>query len=392
MSDQAETSSILEIFKAETDWGETPAGGVWSTARITGETLEETKETVVSNEMNSTAQKTAVKDVFRQVAGDINFELTWGTWNIWYEALLRKAAVTVNYAAITTISAASADNSLNDSANAFPATIVAGMWIRIAGFTGTPGNNGVARVVSATISKIVIDTAAVGGITLVNDAAGEAVTITALMVRNGTTKKSLVWERQYNDITQFVYFHGLRVDKGTFEVNSKQIITGSWSVSGKKGLASGASVVGGGSITAPNSLEQMTATGNVGSLTEGGALLTTAAKNIKLNISNNLGMRDQIGSKYAANIRYGTFEVTGSLTLYFEDLVAYNKFVNHISSSLWWKMTDDDGNVIVISVPKLFYTKASKPAPGENQDIMLPMEFRGVMHPTSLCTLQIDTL
>ena len=388
---QSETSSILEIFKAETNWGETPAGGTWFTGRITGETLEESKEVVVSNEINSNAEKTAVKDVFRTVSGDVNFELTYATWNTWFEALLRKTGVTVSYTAAT-IAAASGDNSINDSATLFPAGIVAGMWIRIAGFTGTVGNNGVARVISRTTAKIVIEGAALGGITLVTDAEGEAVTITAFMVRNGTTKKSLVWERQYLDISKYMYVNGIRLDKCAIEVNSKQIVTASFSVFGKKAPSSATSVVGGGSITAANSNEPMTATGNVSAINEGGAVITVAAKNIKVNVSNNLRYKDQIGSKYAADVGYGTFEVTGTFTLYFEDLVAYQKFENHTASSLSWKMTDDSGNVVVISIPRLFYTKASIPAPGENQDIMLPMEFRGVRDSTLGCTMQIDCI
>lgn len=76
----------------------------------------------------------------------------------------------------TTISAAAADNSINDSANNFP-LFEPGSTIYISGFTGTAGNNGSAPVVSSTVSKIVIQNAGGGGITLVNDAAGESVTV-----------------------------------------------------------------------------------------------------------------------------------------------------------------------------------------------------------------------
>lgn len=70
-----------------------------------------------------------------------------------------------------TISAAAADNSINDSGAGFP-MLYPGAKIWIAGFTGTAGNNGVATVVSRTASKIIIS-----GITLVDDAVGESVTI-----------------------------------------------------------------------------------------------------------------------------------------------------------------------------------------------------------------------
>lgn len=70
-----------------------------------------------------------------------------------------------------TISAAASDNSINDSGVGFP-MLYPSAKIWIAGFTGTPGNNGVATVVSRTAGKIIIS-----GITLVDDAAGESVTI-----------------------------------------------------------------------------------------------------------------------------------------------------------------------------------------------------------------------
>lgn len=74
-----------------------------------------------------------------------------------------------------TISAASGDNSINDSANLFP-FCYPGSQIFISGFTGTPANNGVATVVSRTVSKIIVT-----GLTLTTDAAGETVSI---VVRN----------------------------------------------------------------------------------------------------------------------------------------------------------------------------------------------------------------
>lgn len=75
------------------------------------------------------------------------------------------------YTAIT-ISAAAADNSINDSGAAFP-FIHAGAELWTSGFTGTATNNEKRTVVSRTASKIVLS----GGTALVDDAAGESVTI-----------------------------------------------------------------------------------------------------------------------------------------------------------------------------------------------------------------------
>lgn len=71
-----------------------------------------------------------------------------------------------------TISAAAADNSLNDSANGFP-LFPAGSTVYVSGFTGTPANNSIYTVTSSTVSKLVLSTTPA----LVNDAAGETVTV-----------------------------------------------------------------------------------------------------------------------------------------------------------------------------------------------------------------------
>src|SRR5574343_248061 len=74
----------------------------------------------------------------------------------------------------STISAAASDNSLNDSGNGFlTAGFAAGQSIRVRGFTGNAGNNVDHAVIqTATAGKLVLT-----GATLVDDAAGESVTV-----------------------------------------------------------------------------------------------------------------------------------------------------------------------------------------------------------------------
>ncbi len=80
----------------------------------------------------------------------------------------------------TTISAQASDNSYNDSANGFLAAGIApGMGLKVSGFTGSAGNNtDVAIALSVTAGKIIVS-----GVTLVDDAAGESVTVAQLITR-----------------------------------------------------------------------------------------------------------------------------------------------------------------------------------------------------------------
>jgi hypothetical protein len=79
--------------------------------------------------------------------------------------------ISTHYTA-TTISAAAADDSINDSANGFP-LFAAGSTVYVSGFTGTPGNNAAYTVNTSTVSKITFT----DGTGIVDDAAGESVRV-----------------------------------------------------------------------------------------------------------------------------------------------------------------------------------------------------------------------
>jgi len=108
-----------------------------------------------------------------------------------------------------TISAAAADNSVNDSGNGFVAAgFVAGQYIDIAGFTGTAANNQKGRVLTVAAGKMTLET----DTALVDDAAGESVTILSALNELRLVSESLGGEntsvesaeirddRQINDV------------------------------------------------------------------------------------------------------------------------------------------------------------------------------------------------
>lgn len=91
---------------------------------------------------------------------------------------LQKLSATVTITAAT-LSAAAADNSYNDSGSGFVAAgFTVGMHVRVSGFTGNVANNITDAVVTAvTAGKLTIG--GTDGDVIVDDAAGESVTITA---------------------------------------------------------------------------------------------------------------------------------------------------------------------------------------------------------------------
>jgi hypothetical protein len=89
----------------------------------------------------------------------------------------------------STISAAAADNSYNDSGSGFVAAgFAVGMSVKVAGFTGNVANNiFTGRITALTTGKMTIGGA--DGDVIVDDAAGESVTVTAWESRRTTAQE-----------------------------------------------------------------------------------------------------------------------------------------------------------------------------------------------------------
>jgi hypothetical protein len=100
-------------------------------------------------------------------------------------AEVSQLSAAVSYTA-TTLSALASDNSYNDSASQFVAEgFVVGMRVRVSGFTGNAANNILVGVITAlTTSKMTIGGA--DGNVIVDDAAGESVTIAQWLSRRAT--------------------------------------------------------------------------------------------------------------------------------------------------------------------------------------------------------------
>lgn len=114
---------------------------------------------------------------------------------------LSKPSATVTITAAT-ISAAAADNSYNDSANGFvTAGFAVGQAVRVQGFTGNTANNILSGVITAAAAgKLTIG--GTDGDVIVDDAAGESVTITAWESARSTTGAMVAGsdkQIQYND-------------------------------------------------------------------------------------------------------------------------------------------------------------------------------------------------
>ena len=373
---------------AEVDYGVTPANPEFKTIRHTGTNIGLTKQTMISEELRPDRQITDFRHGNKQTGGDIMAELSYGSYDDFLQAVLLGAwaAKAAPYTA-GTISAAAADNSINDSANGLP-ILTPGDKVTVAGFSGTAGNNQNATVVTSTAAKMVLATAT----PLVNDAAGENVTVTTRtqVLKAGVTRRSFSVLRHFSDLAAgakaYHLFTGVELAKLALSVGVNAIIKPTFSVVGKDFPAPSDNAPAGSTYVAANANSVMDSFS--GSLKEGGTEIGIVTE-LSLTLENGIEPRFVIGSDTTIRPSIGRSNLTGQLTAYFEDEDLLTKFLNETESSLVFNTEDLSGNGYRWTLPRVKYNGGQPDTQGQGA-ITLSMPFQALFDTSAASNIVLE--
>lgn len=227
--------------------------------------------------------------------------------------------------------------------------------------------------------------------------AGTVIVIKGSSLRNegnpdDIVSQSFTIETGFTDTNQYFIQRGMRVGSFGLNVAAGEIVNGTLNFQGRDTATSGTSVLGNAPYTlqGTTATEVYNATDNVGSIEKDGQTLDRAIQSIEIN--GEAGLREQraVGSKFAAGIGTGRFNLSGSFTTYFENLEMYNDFIEHKTISLAFNMTDNDGNTYWITIPALKLTSDPIAPGGIDQDIMESIEWTAFRDEVSNTQLIID--
>lgn len=385
----AESNRVSLYFSEETVWAEAVPGTlVMNQLQFTSINGGHKKATVVPATIRNDRMQESIVRVGENTEFGFNFELRHTQYDPLFLAAISATAYTSASLTAIDISAAASDNSLNSVAGAFVSSgFVAGMWIKVSGFTGGSiiAGNTAMLIVSVTTTKMIVS-----GATLIDDAAGESVTITGKMARNGVAKHSYILEQRFNDIPEYQPFLGSRLNQLDLTMNNRSIITGAMTFLGYSGVAAGSTIAT--TSTAAASNVAMDSSNNVVLVNEAGVALTTPIFNATLRINNNLAAQPAVANRFPVGIRYGVMEVTGNIEVYFTSLALWTKFVNHTATSLVFKLQDDNGKWLIITLPRIQFSEGDIPTPSQNADVFLNLPFRASYSSTLVNQIQIDSL
>ncbi|OGO14146.1 MAG: hypothetical protein A2Y53_05665 [Chloroflexi bacterium RBG_16_47_49] len=328
-------------YIAEVTYGVNP-GGTKQLVNFTNNSLGATNETKNSAFVRSDTNVAGNVRTSTASGGSIGIELQYGGYDSFLEAAMRGTFSAGLNVTATTISAASADNSFNDSGSGLAAAVV-GQWFKSSGFA-TAANNGYFYVVSKTAAKIV----ALGG-TLVNEAATPTVTLKGSVLSNSTTKKSFTIERNFQDITRFLLFTGQRVGDFNLSFATSDIANGSVSFIGQDGASSGTSGFSG--STAAATTASMNTINDIKSILINKVASTLDFTSIDFSINTNSEALKAIANLNATDVRQGSIGVSGNLGVYFEDATFIDKVLAFTALDLAFVTEDAAGNGYIWHFP-----------------------------------------
>lgn len=351
--------------KRETVWNTAAGttGGVLM--RRVQSTLDLKKAIYQSNEIRSDRQAADSRHGVRSVDGNIQGELSCGTYADFFAAALRQEFATgVNTGSQTTISASATAPQFARSAGSFLTDgFKIGDVIRAAGFatTGVPMNarNFLVTAVTTTgLTGFFLDkTVAVA------KAAGDSVTISVfgkktLVPQTGHTDISYSIEHFYADITQSELLTGCKLASIALSLPATGMVTVTFTILGADGQTTTSAY-----YTSPAA----SSTGGVLASVNGALLIAGSPYSFVtgLTLTIDLGLTSDpvVGSNTVSGIVTGRVIVTGQATVQFADTIIRDLFYNETDAALVIALTAGNtatSDFMTFNMPRVKYNGSSK--------------------------------
>jgi len=389
----SDSSSTQLFYRPEGTWGEDPTLASpllpLRELRFTNESLNYSAQTAVSEEIRSDRQ---VSDIIRtgvESGGDVGVELSFGAFDDLFEGMLYNdwTAVLDSNAISpadpgflvqgspvgTQIAAASPTTGILDQ-------LTVGSFIEITESTLSPSNNGYYRVVSNSGAGLIDVSPALPSVGV------DSLRIRSSHLRNGVVLKSFLLEKAFTDVSEFFTFTGMRVGTANISIAPGAILTGSFGFSGENASMQGTSIIAG--LTSPESIpvaanDVFNAVDNVGNVLIDGAVDPDVCfTEIAFDVENNLRFQPCIGQLESSGIGVGRTQISGTLSAYFTNRTFFERYLNFDTTAVSFSVTDADGNTYLIDFPSVKFTNGEVVAGGNDEDVLVTIEFTAKRDPT----------
>jgi len=374
----ADTSTYTLAYAIESTFDEavTGSGGAYKLLRNTGESMNTSLESARSDEIDSSRQYTGSVHVSGASAGSVNFQLSYGEYDEFLQAVLQSADWATAYTDTVTDIATKVLTGITSTTG-----LVIGQSVKIAGLTETT-EDGVYTIKSVNSSTSITLVEAI-----TDEAAGSITIDTNGHIVNGSTQRSYTFEKdfQVDGTSNYFAMSGMRASSLSMSFAAGSILSGEIAFQGATGVGSDATPQDSGGYQAAGTNELMNSVSNVNGLAIDAVDIAGDLTNIpvtfqEMSISLNNNMRDQsaIGNLFPAGIGSGRIDVEATATLYFSDQNIFDKFIINDSVQLRFQLEDGAGNAYGFILPELKIASHEVTASGADADVMASVTFAGI--------------
>ena len=407
------TSNRVRLrYIKEATFGTTPSNGASTDMRFTGESLQYNINTDTSKEIRADRNVVDLVHLDGSVTGDVNFELSYGTFDEFLAAAVGGVWVNNELKNGTQVPFFSIEKGFTDinqyllfkgmavntmNLNFSVGAILTGSFGFIGRDAELNGTSGVPAVGAVAQPAVLIQPLGNANLELGGD-------ITLVVVGTHSGDSGVIEFDNKDDLLfQLVNLEG--VASAAISSGNELVListqTGAtaglditaltmWETTGVAANTAAVDDVVNGSAGTPMPLtEIMNASSNFSNLSIAGTAYPCGISQVSLATDAGLRAQNSAGNLGACDIVPGTFSPTGQFIVYFSDGTIYDKYIANSSFSLSWKVEDAAGNSYTFTFPKVKITSSNVVAGGLDQDVTLDVNYQALYDSGQSCSIKI---
>lgn len=388
----ADSSEVRLYYHREVTPGVTPASAP-NEFRFSGESLSAETETSPNPEIRPGRQ---VQDEIRtrmEPRGGVNIVLSALSHDDLLEGVMTNTrAAGINISSTTIQAIEDATDTYVGTGNVF-SSVPVGALIEVGGFT-TPANNGRRKVIAKPDNNTLVVHNGTKGVALVDEAAGDTVTVKSRRLQNGSTKHYYTIEKRLSDMSpeQWFAYKGCLMGGFAAVVEPNRILEGSFSNIIGRTPHRGTATAGSGSPVVVSTNKVMDAINAVKDVWLGHSVSGLELQRLAFQIDNGLRGKPAIGVQGNADVALSDFSVTGELIAYFDGALAaavYDQWLANDPSAITFTLEDADGNAFTWDFPTIKWQNIQVVAGSKGQDMVLNCRWRAIEDPTEGITASV---
>ncbi|WP_370193293.1 MULTISPECIES: phage tail tube protein [Aurantimonas] len=211
------------------------------------------------------------------------------------------------------------------------------------------------------------------------------------VLKNGVLEKSMLLEKTFmkSDGSPIMHrYGGTSINTMSLGITAQQLVTLGFGVM-SKGVAQDIVPVTGATYADATTTSVLSASADFGSLVVTGLGASPLIQGLTLEMTNNLRQQNVVGSMDSAGQGYGRFALTGTMNVYFEDEAIYDAFLDHTSVDLEFTLGTEAGSRYKFELPNIKLSGGNPTAGGNDQDVMMNMNWQALYDATSEATITI---